>query len=123
MTLRFLLPCEDDFRRRTRLISHAARWLHISEYTLFSRAYQHWYGDTPSDTQLERIFVHFLYSAQLPHWVEDYAQQIVQQAWREDPSSIPLQQRVFALPNVLLHCLMHSWWLRHHRLPESYLHA
>ncbi len=123
MTIRFLLPREDDFRRRTRLISHAARWLRISEYKLFYRAYEHWYGETPSDARLERIFVRFLYSGQLPHWVEDYAQQIVQQAWREDPSTIPLQRRVFALPNVLLRCLMHGWWLRHRRLPESYLHA
>lgn len=123
MKLRHLFPREDEYRRRTRLISQASRWLRISEYALFRRAYEHWHADTLADKQLERIFVRFLYSGQLPHWAEDYAQQIVQQAWREDPSIIPLQRRVFALPNVLLRCLMHSWWLRHRRLPESYLHA
>ena len=123
MKLRYLLPREDEYRRRARLVSQASRWLRISEYALFRRAYEHWYADTLSDKQLERIFVRFLYSGQLPRWVEDYAQQIVAQAWREDPSTIPLQRRVFALPNVLLRCVLNSWWLNHHSLPDNFLHA
>lgn len=122
MALRHLWPRDDEFRRRTRLVSQAARSLRISEYVLFRNAYERWHGHPPSDTQLERIFVRFLYSAQLPRWVEEYAQLVMEQAWRDDPSMIPLNKRVFAFPSVV-RCIATGWWLRHRPGPDNALFA
>ena len=122
MALHHLWPRNDDFRRRTRLISQAARWQRISEYALFRDAYQRWHGSAPGDVELERIFVRFLYSSELPRWVEEYAQMVMEQAWREDPSLIPFSKRVFSWPNVL-RCVATGWWLRHNPDPHDALFA
>jgi len=122
MLLRYLWPREDEYRRRACMITQAARWRRISEYTLFRQAYERYYGKTPAEPQLERLFVRFLYSGQLPRWVEEYAQSVIEQAWREDPSTIPLGKRVFAIPGVL-RCVALSWWLSHHRTPDNGLFA
>ena len=46
-----------------RVIS-AANYLEVSEFDVFMDAYNAWYGNAPSEKQMERIFLHYLLGEQ-----------------------------------------------------------
>ena len=52
--------------------------LDISEFEVFRVAYTDWYGETPTQTQLEKQFDDYLTSGVLPFYVRHYCRQFVE---------------------------------------------
>ena len=50
----------------------AANYWEISEFTVFMDAYITWYGKTPSEKQMEKVFSHYLLENKVPFWVRNY---------------------------------------------------
>jgi hypothetical protein len=63
------------------LVYKASAWLGISEFQIFSDAWQAWYNEKPSDKRLEPYFVNFLEKDSLPFWVRNYVRLVLS---RED---------------------------------------
>ena len=67
-------------------LAHAAACLEVAEIRLFRNAYRHWYGEDPSDRQLDRIFCAYLFCGTIPFWVADYTRRILA---RDSAVSVP----------------------------------
>ena len=63
------------------LVHKASAWLGISEFQLFSEAWQAWYSEKPSDKRLEPYFANYLVGHSVPFWVRNYVRSIIS---RED---------------------------------------
>ncbi len=63
------------------LVYKASAWLGISEFQIFSDAWQAWYNEKPSDKRLEPYFVNFLQQDSIPFWVRNHVRFILN---RED---------------------------------------
>ncbi len=63
------------------LVYKASAWLGISEFQMFSDAWQAWYNEKPSDRRLEPYFASFLNQESIPFWVRNYVRAILS---RED---------------------------------------
>ena len=50
-----------------------ANYLEVSEFDVYMDAYNAWYGNAPSEKQMERIFSHYLLENKVPFWVRSYA--------------------------------------------------
>ncbi len=61
-----------------RLVSDAASILHLREFDLFRAAWQSWFGRTPDDKAVERVFVAYLSRQRVPHWVRHFARRVIQ---------------------------------------------
>lgn len=57
----------------TELVYIASAWLGISEFQIFSDAWQAWYNEKPSEKRIEVYFVNFLgQDHAIPFWVRNY---------------------------------------------------
>jgi hypothetical protein len=92
--IRNLWPYDDEYSHRARQVSFAALLQQISEYELFKRAHVRRRGSPIGDAALEALFVRYLFHGELPHWVEEYAMEVIREAWRADPGLIPVTSRV-----------------------------
>ena len=61
----------------TQLIYIASAWLGISEFQIFSDAWQAWYNEKPSEKRIEVYFINFLGQDAIPFWVRNYVRFIV----------------------------------------------
>ena len=55
------------------LVHKASAWLGISEFQVFSEAWQQWYSEKPPEKRIEPYFVNFLEQDAVPFWVRNYA--------------------------------------------------
>ncbi|MDH3452467.1 MAG: hypothetical protein OEN20_08600 [Gammaproteobacteria bacterium] len=108
----------------------AAAALDIAEVQLFREAYRKWFGDRIGEETLDRYFVAYMFAGVVPHWVRDYARQVLDNAARHrlDPVKFgvfPVLRRRprFGLGMVLLQfavlmllVLIADWTL--HQLPD-----
>lgn len=53
-------------------IDTLARILDVSEFEIFERAYERWYGRRPELAQLKKEFARYLYRHELPLYVQDF---------------------------------------------------
>ncbi len=60
------------------LITRAADLLNISELKLLSEAYLNWFGDHADEDDMMFLFTQFMMFGEVPDWVEQYAQQILE---------------------------------------------
>ena len=56
----------------TDCVISAANYWEVSEFTVFMDAYIAWYGKTPSEKQMEKVFSHYLLENKVPFWVRNY---------------------------------------------------
>lgn len=56
-------------------VERLAATLQISEFDLFARAYQDWFGRPAPRASLETAFMQYLYYDQMPYWVRHYCRQ------------------------------------------------
>lgn len=61
----------------------AAAALDIAEVQLFRKAYRMWFGQHISEETLNRYFVAYMFAGAVPHWVRDYARQVLDSAQRQ----------------------------------------
>ena len=104
----------------------AAAILDIAEVQLFRAAYRKWFGSPVGEDALDRYFVAYMFAGVVPHWVRDYARQVLDNAKRHrlDPVKfgvLPVLRRRprFGLGMVLLQfalivllVLIADWTLR-----------
>lgn len=64
------------------LVRHAARILRLKEFDLMRAAWQSWFGQTPDDKVVERIFVAYLFHQKVPHWLRHFARRVVRESER-----------------------------------------
>lgn len=76
-------------------VARAAAHLDIAEVTLFREAYRNWYGRCVDETVLERHFVRFMFASVVPHWVREYAREVLNDArhQRLDPRRFGIRPR------------------------------
>ena len=60
----------------------AAALLDIAEVQLFRKAYRKWFGARIDEDRLDRCFVAYMFAGVVPHWVRDYARQVLDNAAR-----------------------------------------
>jgi len=60
-----------------RLVSDAAALLHLREFDLFRAAWRNWFGQTPDDKVLDRVFVDYLFHQRVPFWVRHFANRAI----------------------------------------------
>lgn len=60
----------------------AAAVLDIAEVQLFRKAYHKWFGSRIGEESLDRYFVAYMFAGVVPHWVRDYARQVLDNAAR-----------------------------------------
>lgn len=58
----------------------AAAALDIAEVQLFREAYRKWFGAGIGEEALDRYFVAYMFAGVVPHWVRDYARQVLHNA-------------------------------------------
>jgi hypothetical protein len=56
----------------TKLIGFISAILQISEYELFRIAYQYWFNQPITETQLDILFKDYLANGSTPYWVNDF---------------------------------------------------
>ena len=56
-----------------KLIGFISAILQISEYELFRIAYQYWFNQPITETQLDILFKDYLADGSTPYWVNDFA--------------------------------------------------
>ena len=61
----------------TQLVYIASAWLGISEFQIFSDAWQAWYNEKPSEKRIEVYFINFLGQDAIPFWVRNYVRFIL----------------------------------------------
>jgi hypothetical protein len=61
----------------TQRVYIASAWLGISEFQIFSDAWQAWYNEKPSEKRIESYFVNFLGQDAIPFWVRNYVRFIL----------------------------------------------
>jgi len=54
------------------LVYKTSAWLGISEFQIFSDAWQAWYNEKPSEKRMESYFINFLEQDAVPFWVRNY---------------------------------------------------
>ena len=59
------------------LVYKASAWLGISEFQVFSDAWQAWYHEKPSEERIEPYFIDFLEHEAIPFWVRNYVRFVV----------------------------------------------
>jgi len=62
----------------TNAIGFATRLLGTTEYRLFELAFQEWYGQIPQQCELERAFLAYIFSGEVPCWVRAYTRNTMQ---------------------------------------------
>jgi hypothetical protein len=60
----------------------AAALLDIAEVQVFRKAYRKWFGSRIGEDVLDRYFVAYMFAGVVPHWVRDYARQVLDNAAR-----------------------------------------
>ena len=76
----------------------AAEVLEISEFEIFERAYNDWYGQEAELRTLEHEFVQYLYFGSTPPWVRHYTRMLLDQ----HSERIPTRPRSFGMSGALL---------------------
>lgn len=73
-------------------VTAAAEALHIKEFPFFRVAFDWWFGRTAEDREIERLFVSYLKTERAPHWVRQFAREILNRRaqGRLDPSDFGL---------------------------------
>ncbi len=61
-------------------VVHSANLLEISEYEVFRRAFQEWYGSQPDVASLEDDFAQYLYFSATPLWVRHYTRNLLEES-------------------------------------------
>jgi hypothetical protein len=61
----------------TQRVYIASAWLGISEFQIFSDAWQAWYHEKPSEKRIEGYFINFLGQDAIPFWVRNYVRFIL----------------------------------------------
>ena len=61
----------------TQRVYIASAWLGISEFQIFSDAWQAWYNEKPSEKRIEGYFINFLGQDAIPFWVRNYVRFIL----------------------------------------------
>ncbi len=61
----------------TQRVYIASAWLGISEFQIFSDAWQAWYNEKPSEKRIESYFINFLGQDAIPFWVRNYVRFIL----------------------------------------------
>lgn len=59
------------------LVTEAAAALDTSEIDIFRRAWMHWHGGAADEARIEPPFIVYMFGGRAPHWVRDYARQVV----------------------------------------------
>ena len=59
------------------LLHKVASLLGVSEFQLFSDAWQAWYDEKPSEKKIEPYFLEFLDQSLIPFWVRNYVRDIM----------------------------------------------
>ena len=59
------------------LLYKASAWLGISEFQVFTDAWQAWYNEKPSEERIEPYFINFLEYDAIPFWVRNYVRFII----------------------------------------------
>ena len=59
------------------LVYQVSAWLGISEFQVFSDAWQEWYHEKPSEKRIEPYFVDFLNQEVIPFWVRNYVRIVI----------------------------------------------
>ena len=71
-------------------VVHSANLLEISEYEVFRRSYQDWYGREADAKALEDDFAQYLYFSATPPWVRHYTRNMLDETPR---ASLPSARR------------------------------
>jgi hypothetical protein len=58
------------------LLHKAASLLGVSEFQLFTDAWQAWFDEIPSEKRIEPYFIQFLDQSLIPFWVRNYVREI-----------------------------------------------
>ena len=69
-------------------VVHSANLLEISEYEVFRRAHQQWYGVEADLHDLEQHFGRYLYFTATPPWVRHYTRNVLEDG--PLPNVVPL---------------------------------
>ena len=59
------------------LVYKASSWLGISEFQIFSDAWQEWYNEKPSEKRIEFHFINFLAHDSVPFWVRNHVRSVL----------------------------------------------
>ena len=59
------------------LVYKASVLLGVSEFQIFSDAWQAWYNEKPSEKRIEPYFINFLGQDAVPFWVRNYVRLIL----------------------------------------------
>ena len=59
------------------LLYKVAALLGVSEFQLFSDAWQAWYDEKPSEKRIEPYFIEFIDNSLMPFWVRNYVRNII----------------------------------------------
>lgn len=59
------------------MVLRATSLLGISEFELFTIAYNQWYGEGASEEVIEKFFIPYMFNDKVPPWVRHFAQNIM----------------------------------------------
>ena len=70
-------------------VLEAAALLEVTEFELFRIAYRRWFHAEIDDTELERLYLPYMFHGQVPHWVRQLTRQVIGEADRDhlDPKT------------------------------------
>ena len=63
-------------------VIEAASDLDISEFQVFTNAYERWFGHSADEQQVERYYLGYMFRGKVPHWVREYARQVASSSAR-----------------------------------------
>ena len=76
MLPRFATTYSDDNEDIAR-IHHVTSRLRITEFELFQRAHLDWFGHAAEEKALERVYVAYMFSQAVPHWVRHFCRRFL----------------------------------------------
>jgi hypothetical protein len=56
----------------------ASAALQVTEFRLFELAWREWSGQRPDTARLERCFAAYMFADRVPHWVRNFARQVLE---------------------------------------------
>ena len=80
-------------------VLEAAALLEVTEFELFRIAYRRWFHAEIDDTELERLYLPYMFKNQVPIWVRQLTRQVLKDADRDglDPKTYGVMPKLLTM--------------------------
>lgn len=86
----------------------ASNLLEIPEFEVFKLAYTYWYSSVPSDEDIEKVYIPYMFEGKVPHFVHHFSRRVtaMQAEGDVDREELGVKEPVNVLRNVRLGLLV-----------------